>query len=84
MCSLLITFANTLDLDQAQHVVVPDLDPKLKLFDFLFIYNFNVYIPERIFLNTIFNFEKIQQMTKNHAKITMIALLCLDQNFFIS
>ena len=41
--------ANSLDLDQAQHVVVPDLDPKLNLFDFLFINNFNVYIPERIF-----------------------------------
>ena len=51
MCSLLIhvTFGNSLDLGQAQHVFVPDLDQKLKLFDFHFINNFNVYIPERFF-----------------------------------
>ena len=37
-CRLLITFANSLDPDQARQNVEPDLDPKSKLFDTLMVF----------------------------------------------
>ena len=58
-CHLLITFfANSLDPDQAQQNVRPDLDPN--------------YLTLMVFLKEFFkkvDFEKNQQTTKKHEKL---------------
>ena len=62
-CRLLITFENSLDPDQDQQNVGPDLDSK----------HFDILI---VFLKEFFekvNFEKSQQMTTNKRKITQDA-----------
>ena len=64
-CHLLITFANSLDLDQAQQNVGPDLDPNCLTL---------AGSPERIFRKK-FILKKNQQMTKKHAPITKTAVL---------
>ena len=57
-CRRLISFANSLDLDQARHFVRPDLDPNcLTLIAFL-----------KEFFEKV-DFEKNQQTTKKHAKL---------------
>ena len=54
-CRLLITFANSLDPDQAQQNVGPDLDQ-------------NFSVPDRIFFEKNC-FGKISAMTKKHTKL---------------
>ena len=60
-CRLLITFANSLDPDQARQNVGPDLDPKL--FDTLMVF------PKEFFKKV--DFEKNQQTTKNMQHYTV-------------
>ena len=61
MCRLLITFANSLDQDQDRQNVGPDLD-RSKLFDTLMVFLKEFFRKKLIF-------QKIQQMTKKHAKL---------------
>ena len=58
-CRLLIIFASSLDLDQAQQYLGPDLDPIP--FGILIVY-MKKYVEK-------FQFEKYLQTTKNHEKL---------------
>ena len=64
-CHLLLTFASSLDPDQAQQNVGPDLDPNL--FDTLMVFLKDFF--EKV------NLKKNPQMTKKACKITQHAEL---------
>ena len=71
-CFLLITFANSLDPDQYQQNVSPDLDPNSLTLD---------SVPERIFVKKLYNFEK--KMTKKSWKITQHAVKILKIDMWL-
>ena len=64
-CCLLITFANSLDADQAGQNIGPDLDPDCLI---LWWYSWKIFF-EKIMLK-----KKIPQMTKKHAKLSSMQI----------
>ena len=77
---LLITFADSLDWDQAQHFVGPDLDPNCLT---LWWYSRKIF-----FLKKLIWKKKNPQMTKNACKITQhakgLAIIWFDRNTKVS
>ena len=69
-CRLLITFANSLDPDQAQQNVGPDLDPNCLT---LWWYSWKIFLKKLIF-------KKNLQMTKKHAKLSSIQRVKCESN----
>ena len=67
----LITLANSLNPDQAQQNVRPDLDPNCLTLD---------GIPERFFLEKLIE-KKNPQMTKKHAKLPSMHRINLEVHY---